>query len=197
MADTNTATFDLDDLKSSVAEIHSALSQGGSERDMLQSALQMLDKCIAAMSVLHDGQRDVAKGQRAIKKSQDWLEVQVLELADKQDASLLAIKALLQHAMSQIDHTPGRAGAVGKSRLVAIAGRDRTAPPAITDDPAEMVKKGLVKQALDKMFGPAGGYERAYDAVVAADLLLKGQLSKAEHKVWKRTNRLPDHVKVS
>ena len=190
MADTNTATFDLDDLKASVGEIHSALSQGGNERELLQHALQVLDKCAVAMDLLQQAQQGVAKGQRAIRRSQDWTEAQLLTLGEQQEATLEGLKALLTVQMRQLDQSPGRAGAVGKSRLVAIAGKDRTAPPAVPDDPAAMVKQGVLKGTLAKIFG-AGAQQVTYDGELASRLLMKAQITRTQHALWKKRASCP------
>ena len=143
MADTEvTATFDLDDLKSSVGEIHSALCQGGNERELLTHALRCSTNALWRSTVLQQAQRASTKGQTPRSSGRRLGEAQLLTLADQPEGHAEGDQSLAQHVQcsSLTAHRGVRRPRV-ESRPLANAGRDRAAPPAVPDDPAEMVKR--------------------------------------------------------
>jgi hypothetical protein len=65
------------------------------------------------------------------------------------------------------------------------------------DEPLmETAKKGSIAKAIVHLFGPRGGKSLRYDKNLATRLLSQGKLTAHEHKVWKASGRVPDHLDV-
>jgi hypothetical protein len=88
---------------------------------------------------------------------------------------------------------------LAKSRLVPGSGTSRALNAAHGGEEslAETAAKGAIAKGILRLFGPRGGKSLPYSKTLAARLLAEGKLTHHEHKVWKASNHVPDHVDVA
>jgi len=195
------AEFDSKDLKQTVEDLHANMQAGKNAEQLLQQALGVLTKCAETFERTQGIHQDLAKSVWRLEGEMGYQGERQEQLIKGMSAGMTALlKAMLAHTdPARGTRAPAKAATMGKSRWLSAVKDPEPASVATSpdEDPAQMVKKGMLLQAVSRMFGPRGGREIAYNPELASRLLMENKLTKSEHSNWKKLGRLPDHVQVA
>jgi len=167
-----THTIDDLDLAGTVASLHAKLNGGNTSPDLLRGVLTTLEELTNAVTNLLERDKRITKAVRAVHRDN-----QLLARATQQ--GLTGVKK-----------------ALGTTGIPLQKVRGVTTTPAL--DPrlnGELIKS--MGRQLVQWFGPRGGRVAPYNREMAAAWLMKGVLTPAEQRRWKKFNRLPDHVRLA
>lgn len=165
------APFDSQSFEDDVASLQSFINAGHTIRDNLHKTTRLLEDQDSMVNESLDRMTsELAHMSRAIERLCEHLEAQ----GEQQTRTML--KAMKQ-----------------------LFDRDRQAAPTapVLGKSANTVGTVLLAKAAEVAFGPKGGKVMQYNKDLAVRLLQKNMLTSQEHRMWKKTHRLPDHVDVA